>query len=669
MKRERLRDWFGGEDGPDGEVPVVTARVVVVGSGAAGLSAADRLAQRGIRDTIVVTERADWGASRNAGSDKQTYYRLTLAGDEADSVLSLARTFFGGGCMHGDLALAEAALSVRGFYRLVELGVPFPDDPSGGYPGYRTDHDPRQRGTSCGPLTSRIMAECLERSARSRGVRILEGHRVLSILSLPGSRHARPGQAAAPPPVTGLLTLTPEGPCLFRCAAVVWAGGGPGALYADSAYPESQSGGLGPLLEAGVPLVNLTEWQYGMAALHPRWNLSGSYQQVVPEYMALAEDGTSMRLCDVAGLQPDEWRAMTFLKGYQWPFQAERALDGSSRIDLAVLAAMSESPRRRVVLDYRTDPPDFDLGRLSGDARAYLAAAGALVPGPAARLRILNEPAYRFFLERGTDLARDPLDTAVCAQHCNGGAEVDDHWRTRVPGLFVCGEAAGTFGVRRPGGAALASTQAGSLRAAECLALQPPRLPDPAGFLAAATEALALFRARVGDLVRNGRPAPGHGTGREPGARRDAHARAMSRWAGILRQPTAMASLLEETVRDLALPGWGVGIREGDSPAEAFLHRDLLLTQAAVLAAMGRLAESGCGSRGGALTLGPDGVPLPTGRCLEDRIGRVRLVGSRLETDFVPVRPIPVHEAAFEALWRDRAANAAKGKEKGHGDW
>ena len=49
---------------------------VVVGSGAAGLNAADRLFQYGVRDLALVTENLNWGTSRNTGSDKQTYYKL-----------------------------------------------------------------------------------------------------------------------------------------------------------------------------------------------------------------------------------------------------------------------------------------------------------------------------------------------------------------------------------------------------------------------------------------------------------------------------------------------------------------------------------------------------------------------------------------------------------------
>ncbi len=64
--------------------------------------------------------------------------------------------------MHGDIALVEAALSEREFYHLAELGVDFPHDRYGVYPGYRTDHDTADRGTSAGP-------EDLDRDGRAAG--------------------------------------------------------------------------------------------------------------------------------------------------------------------------------------------------------------------------------------------------------------------------------------------------------------------------------------------------------------------------------------------------------------------------------------------------------------------------------------------------------------------
>ena len=67
-------------------IKVYSLNTVVVGSGAAGFNAADRLFSLGQRDIAIVTEGLNMGTSRNTGSDKQTYYKLTLAGDTPDSV-------------------------------------------------------------------------------------------------------------------------------------------------------------------------------------------------------------------------------------------------------------------------------------------------------------------------------------------------------------------------------------------------------------------------------------------------------------------------------------------------------------------------------------------------------------------------------------------------------
>ena len=69
---------------------------VVVGTGCAGYSCADRLAELG-RDVCIVTEGVHMGTSRNTGSDKQTYYKLTLSGGGADSVRDMAQTLYDGG--------------------------------------------------------------------------------------------------------------------------------------------------------------------------------------------------------------------------------------------------------------------------------------------------------------------------------------------------------------------------------------------------------------------------------------------------------------------------------------------------------------------------------------------------------------------------------------------
>ena len=70
---------------------------------------------------------------------------------------------------------------------------------------------------------------------------------------------------------------------------------------------------------------------------------------------------------------------------------------------------------------------------------------------PVERLQHMNQPAYEFYLNRnpGIDLAADRLEIGVCAQHNNGGIDVDLWWRSSIAGLFPVGEAAGAHGVAR----------------------------------------------------------------------------------------------------------------------------------------------------------------------------------------------------------------------------
>ena len=162
---------------------------IVVGTGAAGLQAALRLHQNGETDMVIATENINAGTSRNTGSDKQTYYKLSLAGGDYDSSRIMAEDLFAGQCVDGDQALCEAALSARSFFRLVELGVPFPCTEHGEYMGYKTDHDRGKRATSAGPYTSKLMTECLEIAVRKENIRILDQVQLIRLLVKDGMLH------------------------------------------------------------------------------------------------------------------------------------------------------------------------------------------------------------------------------------------------------------------------------------------------------------------------------------------------------------------------------------------------------------------------------------------------------------------------------------------------
>lgn len=513
---ETLR--VGGHD-----VPVVTATTVVVGTGSAGYCAAARLVQFGHDDVVMVADKIHAGASRNAGSDKQTYYKLTLSGGDGDSVREMAETLFSGGAMDGDNALAEAALSARGFLHLVDLGVPFPQNRFGEFIGYKTDHDPRRRATSVGPYTSRTMVERLEAKVQRDGTRVFDECRVVDVVTTTDPDGTRR--------VAGLLVLRTDVPhdgaaspwLLFRCTNLVYATGGPAGMYATRVFPNGQWGASGAAYRAGVHGKNLTEWQFGLASTKPRWNVSGTYMQVIPRFVSTDRDGGDEREFLTEAI-PDYGRLMSlvFLKGYQWPFDIRKARDGSSLVDLLVYRE-TVLRGRRVFLDFRRNPvrEDFDPTALSPEAFAYLEQAGVLFGTPIQRLRRMNEPAYQFYLDKNpyVDLEQEMLEVDVCAQHNNGGLVVDAWWQSNVAGFFPVGEAGGAHGVYRPGGAALNSGQVGATRAAQFIAARRDDKPLPeaefaevaAPVLAAALDLTARATGRAasgvpdntGDLLRD----------------------------------------------------------------------------------------------------------------------------------------------------------------------
>ncbi len=633
-------------------IRVYSFNTVVVGSGAAGLNAADCLHRFGQTDIALVTENMNAGTSRNTGSDKQTYYKLTLSGGSPDSVREMAQTLFDGQCVDGDLALCEAALSSQSFFRLVELGVPFPQNRYGEYVGYKTDHDPRQRATSIGPYTSRKMTECLEQAVRARGIRIFDHMQVIRILT-EGDQFF------------GLLCLDLSSPgdperrfVAFNCKNVIYATGGPAGIYADSSYPESQLGSTGVALEAGVAGKNLTEWQYGLASLSPRWNVSGTYMQVLPRFISTDPDGRNEREF-LQDYFPDEADLLSriFLKGYEWPFDVRKVAGGSSIIDLLVHQETSKG--RRVFLDFRHNPGKvenirFDL--LSDAARNYLEKAGACFGTPIERLGHMNQPAVDFYRERGVDLSREPLEIALCAQHNNGGLAINCWWETNVKGFFAVGEVSCSHGVYRPGGSALNAGQVGSLRAARYIAARRTGEPMPLeAFRQKAQPHLARLLQQAEQILNTAED--------NIGALWEQATVQMSRYGAAIRNIDHIQQTIEETKKTLT-GFWQLA--RANSPerlSPAFRLYDVLLCQYVYLSAMKNYVEKGGKSRGSALYTDMAGTkPHPSlpdmftfqldDGALGSQVQEVLYRDGACRFTWRPVRPIPEEEGFFENVWR-----------------
>ena len=90
-------------------------KALVIGSGAAAYGAADWLYRYGVTDIAVVTESRLSGTSRNTGSDKQTYYKISMDGFTNDSPYKMACDMFSGGSCDGEKMYLEAVNSQRCF--------------------------------------------------------------------------------------------------------------------------------------------------------------------------------------------------------------------------------------------------------------------------------------------------------------------------------------------------------------------------------------------------------------------------------------------------------------------------------------------------------------------------------------------------------------------------
>ncbi len=635
-------------------VKKITLNTVIIGTGAAGYNAALRLSDYGVDDIAIVSEGIYMGTSRNTGSDKQTYYKMNLCADYPDSPKAMAQDLFNGKCVDGDIAYAEASLSVMSFLHLCELGVEFPVNRYGEYVGYKTDHDPRARATSVGPLTSKMMTECLENAVNKRGIKIFDKLQVIEFIKNGDS-------------CIGILCLNKVGTnenerfVLFLAENTICATGGPAGIYSNTVYPIGHHGASGVAFEAGVKGRNLTEWQYGLASTAPRWNVSGTYMQVLPRFVSVDADGNEYEFLNEYFDDIGTCLSKIFKKGYEWPFDCKKVLSGSSIIDLLVFRE-NVMRGRRVYLDFRKNPyelSELPYDKLDSEAREYLENAHACFGTPLERLQFMNMPAYDLYLSKGVDLEKEMLEIALCAQHNNGGLDIDMWWQTNVKHLFACGEVAGSHGVYRPGGSALNAGQVGSTRCAQFISRHAENelATDSAFDLAseiAVLKHLDITRSILSDTDN-------------VDSLTDKYQRLMDEVAGPIRD----ASRFDESLAEFTSAFKDFNeIVKVDSQSKLWLAyrlRDALLGEMMYICAMKTYALAGGKSRGSAIYTSENGTApanmesvfrfeLDDG-ALNDRIFEITYTGDGFGGRARPVRPLPEGGGFFENVWREYREN------------
>jgi succinate dehydrogenase/fumarate reductase flavoprotein subunit len=319
-----------------------------------------------------------------------------------------------------------------------------------------------------------------------------------------------------------------------------------------------------------------------------------------------------------------ELASNVFRKGYQWPFHATRMLDfGSSLVDLAILK--EKQAGRSVFMDFNRNPlavpgdAEFDLDRLDPDVRSYLANAGALLEKPLDRLRKMNPLSIELYKRYKYDITRDPLEFAVLNQHMNGGLAVDGWGATSLDGCYAVGEAAGTHGVTRPGGAALNAGQVLGTRCAEHAAVRRKAAPPSAPARALIDKAVA----HILDILNAESPLSVKSIRKDVQDRMSDHAGVLCNAAEV-KQALAAARALNATIRQQ-----GIAYSGAPEALKALQWRQTALLSEAVLTALAFYIARGGGSRGARAICATEGDRVPQARtgALED----VRFVSERAE--------------------------------------
>ena len=376
--------------------------------------------------------------------------------------------------------------------------------------------------------------------------------------------------------------------------------------------------------------------------------------QVLPRFVSVDADGNEYEFLNEYFDDIGVCLSKIFRKGYEWPFDCKKVMNGSSIIDLLVFRECVLKGRR-VYLDFRKNPYGLDelpYDKLDNEAREYLENAHACFGNPLERLQFMNMPAYDLYLNKGVDLEKEMLEIALCAQHNNGGLDVDMWWQTNVKHLFACGEVAGSHGIYRPGGSALNAGQVGSMRCSQYISAHKDN-PLCEGFDAPAEKAvikhISLTRALLSDTDNLAEMS-------------DKATKKMSEAGGAIRNASLLDGAIDSAKEMLASFEKTVKINNAFKLWQAYRLRDALISQITYMTAMKEYVKAGGKSRGSAIYTSAKGnVPAKMEETFRFELDTGDFDTTVLEINFAdnckattrPVRPLPEGGGFFENVWRE----------------
>lgn len=371
--------------------PELQCDVLIIGSGAAGLSLALRLASH--QKVIVLSK-----GPMNEGSTFYAQGGIAAVFDETDSIAShVEDTLIAGAGIVDEHAAEFVASNARHCVQwLIDQGVLFDThiQPNGeeGYHLTREGGHSHRRILHAADATGKEVETTLVSQARNHpNIQVLERSNAVDLIvsdkiGLPGTRR-----------VVGAWVWNRNKEKVETCQAksVVLATGGASKVYQYTTNPDISSGdGIAMAWRAGCRVANLEFNQFHPTALfHPQ-----ARNFLLTE--ALRGEGAHLK-------RPDGSRFMP---------------DFDSRGELA--------PR-----DIVARAIDHEMKRLGVDCM-YL----DISHKPADFVRQHFPTIYEKLLGLGIDLTKEPVPIVPAAHYTCGGVMVDDHGRTDVDGLYAIGE-------------------------------------------------------------------------------------------------------------------------------------------------------------------------------------------------------------------------------------
>lgn len=268
-----------------------TVDVVVLGSGAAGLSAA--LAVRPVRSVLVVTKDV-----LSAGSTRWAQGGLAAVLHPEDSLEEHTQDTLaaGAGLCEESVVRRLVSEAPRSIHYLMRLGAAFdPGDDDqialtreGGHSRERIVH-------SGGDRSGAEVQRTLDESAVRAGVEVLERAFAVELLTGWGPDGVR--QAAGVLVAELDVDGEPVGVGVIRANAVVLASGGYGQVFASTSNPPAVTGdGLAMAIRAGLPLTDIEFMQF-----HPTVLWTGADARGQQALISEAVRGEGAILFDAAG--------------------------------------------------------------------------------------------------------------------------------------------------------------------------------------------------------------------------------------------------------------------------------------------------------------------------------------------------------------------------------